>query len=74
MIKMPGLAGLTLVAVGLLFLMISRAWRSRHNAKAAQAIRAELLLEEEAWKELVRCLHRSISSIYMCYTIVLYIM
>ncbi|CAK8994381.1 unnamed protein product [Durusdinium trenchii] len=50
MIKMPGLAGVILVAVAFVFLMVSRLWRSRHNAKATKSMRAELALEEEAWK------------------------
>lgn len=50
MIKMPGLAGVILVAVAFVFLMVSRLWRSRHNAKATKLMRAELALEEEAWK------------------------
>lgn len=50
MIKKPGLAGLALVLVAFLFLLVSRTWRSRHNAKATQAVRAELALEEESWK------------------------
>ncbi|CAJ1376820.1 unnamed protein product [Effrenium voratum] len=50
MVKLPGLAGLALVCVALLFLMVSRSWRARHNRKASQEMWAMLASEEEGWK------------------------